>query len=370
MGISFVVGVPDSLLRELSTAFSVEMPNEHIVAANEGCAVGFAIGHYLSTETPALVYMQNSGLGNAINPLVSLADTKIYGIPMILFIGWRGEMTDEGVQISDEPQHVKQGEITLEQLKTLGISYQIVNSTSQLVELTKNAYDKSKEIMNPVALVFRKNTFQAIESRSKASLISDAIYNLSREEVIKIIIKTAPSSLPIISTTGMASRELYEAREEIGEDHNSDFLTVGGMGHASSIAQGIAKNISPSKVICIDGDGALIMHMGSMIYGSKYENYIHIVINNGAHDSVGGQKTLADDVDLSEIALACGYKNIFSVKNKVELSDIISKCDSIDGSIFIEVKCKTGFRGNLGRPKESPFINREKFMQYLQDLKP
>ncbi|QWC97186.1 phosphonopyruvate decarboxylase [Polynucleobacter paneuropaeus] len=362
LGISIITGVPDSLLKELCAAISLEMDGcGHVVAANEGSAVGFAIGGYLATGLPGLVYMQNSGLGNAINPIVSLADSQVYGIPMILVIGWRGELDLSGSQVMDEPQHIKQGQITLELLKTLGIPYQIIDANSKIEEALKNAYEVAVKDLKPVAIVVRKGAFSSLP---KQAGICDS--GLSREQAIHIVATEMPADLPIVATTGMASRELYEIRQRNNISAYGDFLTVGGMGHASAIAHGIAESDKSKKVICIDGDGALIMHMGTLIYGAKYKNLIHVVINNGAHDSVGGQPTVAQGLNLAQIASACGFDKVWSLDSADSIRAALRDSLNADASSFIEIKCKTGSRDDLGRPRDLPRENLKKIMNFLR----
>ncbi|MCB0394508.1 MAG: phosphonopyruvate decarboxylase, partial [Bdellovibrionales bacterium] len=256
--IDFATGVPDSLLKDVCAYITDHFPSDrHIIATNEGSAIGLAIGHYLSTARPALVYMQNSGLGNTINPLTSLADPKVYGIPMILMIGWRGEVV-EGEQIHDEPQHKKQGLVTLEQLDLLDIPFQVIDANSNIDEVIDELIEVTMEISGPVALVVRKGTFEKYKLKSA----NENSQLPTRESAIEKIVEVLPNEIPIVSTTGMASRELFEIRKRNNMGHQRDFLTVGGMGHALQIATGIALNKPSSKVVCIDGDGALLMHTG------------------------------------------------------------------------------------------------------------
>ncbi len=235
-GYSFAVGVPDSLLKELSNNFIKTFNNNHIISTNEGSAIGLAIGYYLGKRKPAVIYLQNSGLGNLINPLNSLANPKVYGIPMLLIIGWRGEIK-KNKQISDEPQHKFQGLITLKQLKILNVPYKIIHSkTKNIKKIIKDLRSKSLKLQSPVALVVRKNTFSKSIYKSKSKLR----YGFKREDVIKkIVLTTQKTKNIIVATTGMASRELYETRVKNKDNNKKDFLTVGGMGHASQIASGI-----------------------------------------------------------------------------------------------------------------------------------
>ena len=364
-GIGFITGVPDSLLKDVCACITTTFPaDRHVIATNEGSAVGLAIGHFLATSRPALVYMQNSGLGNIVNPVASLADPQVYGIPMVLMVGWRGEMKADGTQIHDEPQHVKQGQVTVAQLNILGIPYQLIDETTQEIglvvqELTQLALERS----GPVAILVRKNTFSSFKYTGKA----DEQTLQTRESAIKLLMDALPNDIPVVSTTGMASRELFEHRKATGNGHDRDFLTVGGMGHASQIATGIAMMRPQQKVLCIDGDGAMLMHMGSLAVSAKQPNLIHIVVNNGAHDSVGGQPTLANGLDLSKIASVCGYGVVARASSQQEIVSTLKQALQTRASTLIEITCKRGSRSDLGRPDRSPAVNKQDFMRFLQE---
>ena len=338
--VSFFTGVPDSLLRSFCAYLTDTKPASHVIAANEGGAVGLAAGHYLVTGTPALVYMQNSGQGNAVNPLCSLADTDVYGIPMVLLVGWRGEPG-----IKDEPQHVKQGKVTLSLFKTLDIPTEILpDDESSALDVARRMVALSRAESRPVALVVRKGLFAEYSLQGNKPNISA----LPREQAIEEIIKSLPEHAVVVSTTGMISREVYETRERMGQGHSHDFLVVGSMGHALMIALGIARERPDRRVFCLDGDGASIMHMGNMAIAgqSGCANLTHIVFNNAAHDSVGGQPTVGGAIDLPIIAAACGYNR--------------------EGApAFREVKVAKGARKDLGRPKEPPQVNKALFMGVL-----
>jgi len=360
--ISFVTGVPDSLLKDLCACIQNKLKKNHIIATNEGSAIGLAIGHFLATKKPALVYMQNSGLGNAINPLTSLASNEVYGIPMILLIGWRGEILKNNKQIKDEPQHKKQGKITLSQLKLLNIPYKIINSKTKKINLIiKSLKNIALKKRTPVAIVVKKNTFSKLEDSSKKYLKN----YLYREDVIKEITKEIKEKHFIVSTTGMASRELYETRKLSNQNSYKDFLTIGGMGHASQIATGIALMKPKKKIICLDGDGAALMHMGSMAISSQCKNLIHIIINNKSHDSVGGQPTKGETLDFTKISKACGYKYNKVIKQKKDIRKEIRKALNKKDNSLIVINCKKGFRKNLGRPNQSLQLRKNMFIKYL-----
>ena len=356
---SFFTGVPDSLLQNLCVSIDNDSTIKHIICANEGAGIALAAGYYLSTNNIGVVYMQNSGIGNAINPLLSLADKEVYSIPMLLIIGWRGEPG-----IKDEPQHIKQGKITTDLLDTIGVSYRIISDSTVNFEETIN--EASLFCINnnePFALIIRENTFESISNtNSKKKEL-----NMQREEAIKIILENIEKDAIIVSTTGKISRELFELREQSRQSHSSDFLTVGSMGHASQIALGIALNKPELSVYCLDGDGSAIMHMGSMgiIGTSSCYNYKHIIINNGAHDSVGGQATIAFEIDFNLIAKGLGYKTTLSAESEPELRYSLKELIKCKGPALLEVKVKTGSRNDLGRPTNTPAENKRIFMDYL-----
>jgi phosphonopyruvate decarboxylase len=359
-GINFFAGVPDSLLKNICAYITDHFDAAHnIISANEGAAVGLAAGHYLATGKPACVYMQNSGEGNIINPIASLTDQEVYNIPVLLLIGWRGR---PGVH--DEPQHVKQGKITTGLLNVMGINYEVLSKeedkASKQIEKAVNAL-KSKDMF---ALVIEKDTFE--EYKLQNVEVNDL--SMSREEAIQTVAAALGEKDCIVSTTGMISRELFEYRAAMGQGHERDFLTVGSMGHASQIALGIALAQPKRRVWCFDGDGATIMHMGSMaiIANKSPKNYIHVVFNNGAHDSVGGQPTVGLKIDLPAVAKAVGYKTVHSVDNKVDLEVILNHVIAQDGPTFLEVKVKKGNRKDLGRPTTTPIQNKEALMSFLQ----
>lgn len=361
----FYAGVPDSQLRALCD-YLIDLygtdPTHHIIAANEGNCAALAAGYHLATGKVPAVYMQNSGQGNIINPLASLLNKKVYGIPCVFVIGWRGE---PGVH--DEPQHIYQGEVTLTLLQDMEIeSFVLEKNTSE--EALCNKMSEFRELLaegKDVAIVVRKG---ALTYNKKNFYKNNHV--MLREEIIRQIVRTAGND-PIISTTGKASRELFEIREANGQGHQQDFLTVGSMGHSSSIAFGIALNKPDTKVWCIDGDGAALMHMGAMavIGQAAPDNLIHIVINNGAHESVGGMPTAAECIDLVKIAEGCGYKCIYRVSDYEELNTALEKVKNSSGLAFLEVKAAVGARSDLGRPARTPEENKKAFMVYLNECK-
>lgn len=355
--IDFFTGVPDSLLKDFCAYVADNTPaKQNIIAANEGNAIALAAGHYLATGKFGMVYMQNSGLGNAINPLTSLADPEVYSIPMLLLIGWRGEPGTK-----DEPQHIKMGKVMLGMLDKLSIPYSILDQNFE--EIIKKAKNYMSNKKSPYAIIVRKEAFDDYQLKTK----EENEYELSREEAIKIILALLNEKDIIVSTTGMASRELFELREANRQGHEKDFLTVGCMGHSSSIALGIALAIPQRQVYCFDGDGSLIMHMGSLstIGQLKPKNFRHIVFNNFAHDSVGGQPTAAFNIDIPAIAKANGYADAFSAETKEEIEYKIKKIRKINGPVLLEIRISKGARKDLGRPTITPIKNKEDFMRFL-----
>lgn len=360
-GVSFVAGVPDSLLKYFCAYISDHLPREqHVIAANEGSAVGLATGHYLASGKPALVYLQNSGLGNTINPVLSLADPAVYGIPMVLMIGWRG-----APGVKDEPQHVKQGEVTISMLESMDIPVFIGDADSNWESLVQDAVEKARDVSGPVALVVKPDTFQKYDLVSGVEASTDLP---SREAAIEGVLEHIPRNTVIVSTTGMASRELFELRIARGESHATDFLTVGSMGHASQIALGIALTQPTRPVLCLDGDGAIIMHTGALSTVGQLQprNMVHVVLNNGAHDSVGGQPTASTNVDFVQLAKASGYSRAITVDTVAKIGGAIAEAFSAGEPTFVELRIRPGARSNLGRPTSSPRENKAAFMETLR----
>ena len=361
----FYTGVPDSQLKALCNylmnTYGID-PKHHVIAANEGNCTALAAGYHLATGKVPVVYMQNSGEGNIINPVASLLSDRCYAIPVIFVIGWRGE---PGVH--DEPQHKYQGEVTVKLLEDMEITPFVVGQDTTAEELTEvmAGFRKILDSGKCVAFVIRKG---ALSYDGKVAYSNDN--TMMREDIIKHIAAVTGED-PIVSTTGKASRELFETRVANGQSHKYDFLTVGSMGHTSSIALGVAVNKPETKIWCVDGDGAVLMHMGSMaVMGSnKPHNIVHIVINNASHETVGGQPTVAGDIDLVAIAKACGYPNAVCVDNFDDLDAELKAAKERDELSLIEVKCAIGARADLGRPTTTALENKEHFMEYLSELK-
>ena len=361
IGADFFTGVPDSQLKSLCNYLMNTYGTDnrhHIIAANEGNCTAIAAGYHLATGKTPVIYMQNSGQGNVINPVASLLNDNVYAIPTIFVIGWRGEPG-----IKDEPQHIYQGQVTIKLLDDMDIKSFIVSSDTTETELKDAMASFKKELNNgkSVAFVIRKS---ALEYNEKVKYTNN--YTMNREEIIRHIVKVS-NDAPIVSTTGKASRELFEIREENNQGHQYDFLTVGSMGHSSSIALGIALQKPEEKIWCLDGDGAALMHLGAMavIGANKPNNFIHIVINNEAHETVGGMPTVAKRIDICGIAKACGYEYIASVDNFEDLDKELLNCKNANKLCLLEIKSTIGARADLGRPTTTAIENKVNFMNYL-----
>jgi phosphonopyruvate decarboxylase len=360
-GVGFFTGVPDSLLKDICAYITDQtLPTQHVIAANEGAALALASGAYLATGRPALVYLQNSGLGNLVNPLTSLTDPDVYAIPALLLIGWRGE---PGVH--DEPQHRKQGRVTLSTLDALEIPHVVLSDENEAAARdVAAALALAQERSAPVALVVRKGTFAPY----KLKKVAPDQFALKREDALKRVLEALQDRDVVVSTTGMASREVFEHRVATRAGHGRDFLTVGCMGHSSQIALGIAIAKPERFVCCLDGDGAVLMHLGSLaiVGATRPKNLCHVVINNGAHDSVGGQPTVGFVVDLPAIAAACRYACVRSTSSGAEIPALLAELRSVAGPTLLEIKVAKGSRPDLGRPTTTPVDNKREFMAYLQ----
>lgn len=361
-GVSFFAGIPDSLLKQICACITDTLPaQDHIIAANEGAAVGLAIGHHIATGNVPLIYMQNSGLGNIVNPIMSLASNEVYGIPILVMIGWRGE---PGVK--DEPQHVHQGRVTPATLDAMEMPYVVLSDDDDTARTqVADAVERARAGNMPVGVLVRKGTFDSYTAAKPAK----PNLTLEREEAIVLAADATEDNAAIVCTTGMPSRELFEHRARTGGKHETDFLTVGGMGHASQIAMGIALKKPNRPIYCFDGDGASLMHMGSMaiVGNSGLSNFVHIVLNNGAHESVGGQPTVGFDINLTQIASACGYASAVSVDAADAVGPAIAAAQAADGPAFIEIRVLPGHRADIGRPTTTPQQNKAALMGFLED---
>ena len=363
-GIDFFTGVPDSQLKGLcDTLFATYgvSSKQHIVAANEGNAIALCAGHYLATGRPGLCYMQNSGLGNAVNPIASLMDEQVYGLPCLLVVGWRGE---PGVH--DEPQHVKQGQITLSQLELLDVPYMVLDKTMTDADFDAAFADIRAHLAagRTAAIVVKKG---ALTCSMKPKYGNS--HAMTREDAVDVIARLAGKRDVIVSTTGKLSRELFELREAAKDSHERDFLTVGSMGHASMIALGIALSQPDRRVWCLDGDGAALMHLGAMaVLGQKKPaNLVHVVINNAAHETVGGMPVCEGALNLTGMAMSAGYRHVSRAGSEMELYQAVDAAMSAGELAFIEVLCAVGARDDLGRPTTTPQQNRDALMKFLQE---
>lgn len=363
IGITTIAGVPDSTLKEFCDAVRADNGKEfkHYVTANEGAAVGLAAGEYLGAGRPCMVYLQNSGLGNIINPLASIANREVYGIPMLFVVGWRGEPGKK-----DEPQHVFQGKITCALLEVMDVPYAVIDDATteeELREILVKAAGQMRE-GRQYALIVKKGTFE-----KEQVFVWENGYSLVREQALKIILEKLYCDSYIVSTTGKISRELYEQSDALYGEHDRIFMTVGGMGHASMIAYGIAQTDPSRKIICVDGDGAALMHMGALAFLAKQspENLLHIVINNAAHESVGAMPTGYCGQTYANIARECGYKAVYSVASAEQLARVLAETKNVRALTMIEVMVSLESRKDLGRPKESAAENGQSFMRELLD---
>lgn len=358
--IDVFAGVPDSLLQDFAAYIESASPaSRHIITANEGNAVAIAGGYHIATGKFAAVYLQNSGLGNMVNPLLSLADEAVYGLPMLLIIGWRGEPGTE-----DEPQHVTQGRLNNPLLEMMGIEYAVLDPGSWR-EQVDWAVAQLREVSKPVAIVVRKGVFEKFAPAERVTAFA-----LKREDALEAIIDAIDPSDFIVSTTGKTSREVFEIRERRGDDHSQDFLTVGGMGHASSIALGMCLG-TDRRVYCIDGDGAFLMHLGAAVIAAQQhrENFRYVLVNNGAHESVGGQPTVAFDIDIPAILTAAGFSAVETVREPADLPAAVRRLADNSGTALV-IEVAQGSRANLGRPTRSPAENKFDMMREFQGETP
>ncbi len=359
-GVDFWTGVPDSLLKSLCAYVSDHAePRRHVIAANEGGAVAIAGGHYLATGSPAVVYLQNSGIGNALNPLISLADSAVYGLPMLLLVGWRGEPGTV-----DEPQHLKQGAATIPLLEAAGVPFSILPDNESAAAATiVSAIESTVASSTPHALVIRKGTFAPYTPNAAR----ENALPMTREEAIIAVTEAVEDTAVVIATTGKTSRELYEHRARTGSNADRDFLTVGSMGHASQIALGIDMSSDDRPVWVLDGDGALLMHLGAIgtIAEHASRHFKHVVLNNQVHDSVGGQPTATTRLELPDLARAAGYRHAASVSDPAALPPALALLRDAAGPALLEIRVRPGARADLGRPTSTPGENKIRLMKFL-----
>ena len=355
--LDFFAGVPDSFLKELCSCIRGNSNGKsNIITANEGNAIAVVSGYHLSSGKYGVVYMQNSGIGNAVNPLLSLADEEVYSIPMLLIVGWRGEPN-----IKDEPQHKKQGKVTLSLFEVMGIETVILDENYE--EQVDYCYDYMEKNNKPIAIIVKKDTFTEYKLEQEISE-----YTLTRERTLECIIDNLNDNDYVVSTTGKTTREIFEIREKNKQEHNKDFLTIGAMGHASSIAYGISIN-TDKNVYCIDGDGSFLMHLGSLpiVAQNANSNFKYVLINNGAHDSVGGQPTVAFDIMINEVLKAVGFKNVFEATTEEEVNNSMDSLKYSNELSALIIYTKQGSRKDLGRPTISTIDNKLSFMKKIRE---
>ena len=347
---NFYTGVPDSVLKELSSSLQKTSKKNHIIATNEGAAVSIGIGHYLSTKKIPVIYMQNSGLSNALNPLISIAHHKVYSIPLILIIGWRGSP-----RVKDEPQHNVKGKITEQILKLLNIKYTILRSVSDISKFDKQI-KSAKKNKSIVACLIEQGSLE----KNKNTIKKKDFYSLNKEFFLKNLLDNLKKNTKIISSTGYNSRELMYLRKKYEYKNSKDFYMVGGMGHTSSVALGYSLS-TKNKTICLDGDGSLLMHLGSIKTAGSFanKNFKYILLNNNVHDSVGGQSTYANDIDFEKLSKSFGFKKFYSINNKRNLKTIIKKFLLENDLSFLEVKVANSKIKNLPRPTDLIKIKNE-----------
>ena len=360
--ITFFTGVPDSLLKEFNNVIQKNTePQNHHITANEGSAIALATGYNLATKNIPLVYLQNSGFGNMINPLMSLASDKVYSIPMLIIVGWRGEPG-----IKDEPQHLSQGECMVDLINSLKIPFNILsNNIDDSKKIIDSTIESIKLTSKPHIILVKKNTFQKYSN--KIDIINN--YPIYRKEAIEHVVNFFNKDI-ILSTTGKISRELLETINEKKLSQDNIFLNVGAMGHVSMISLGIAMN-TKKRVICLDGDGSVLMHMGNLtnIGTSNCSNLIHIVLNNGMHESVGIQPTKGFDINISEIARKCGYSDPIIIDKEDQISNIFNYISSnkLVGPILVEIRInnKVNYSHELARPKDLPIERKNNFIEFI-----
>ena len=364
-GVDFYAGVPDSLLKDFCALVTDTAPSQrHVITANEGGAMALAAGYHLASRRFGCVYMQNSGFGNTVNPLTSLVDPEVYAIPMLLVVGWRGEPGKK-----DEPQHVKMGRVQVPLAKALEIEHEVLPADDAgAAAAVGRAVAWMREKNAPYALLVRAGTFDKYKLKSQRP--TPATYDLTREDAISLLADQVTAGAPravFVCTTGMPSRELFEHRVKHSQDRSSDFLTVGSMGHASQIALGVALERRDRPVYCLDGDGAALMHLGGLATIAQLgpDNYHHVILNNAAHDSVGGQPTVGFEVDFCAIATACGYKSVLRATTRDDLLAALPGFVASKGPTLLEVRIKTGARADVGRPTATPRESKDLFMKNL-----
>ena len=361
LGVKFFTGVPDSLLNDFCLYMTNNIPDSrHVMAANEGNAIGIAAGNYMATGNIPVVYMQNSGIGNAANPLLSLTHDCVYGIPMILVIGWRGDPS-----INDHAQHKKQGELTPVLMKDMDIPYEILDSDDTVIDKFTWAVNKAKEISSPVALIAKKAILT--QKEKKQTYAESPLMN--REEAIAAVIDVFGEDAVYLGTTGRATREVNEQLKLHGIGEGHEWQNVGSMGHVSSVGLGLALGRPDKRIVVFDGDAAAVMHLGALATNCRYKapNLIHIVLNNGVNESVGGQQSAGQLIDLTGVANSCGYRNVgHAIKTKEELQNVIKTLPGNDMPTFVDVHVRQGIRPDMPKLNINHKGQKEALMNQLK----
>lgn len=348
--INFFTGVPDSVLKNLTYKFK----KNHISVNNEGTAVSLAAGYYLATGKLPCVYMQNSGLGNAINPLISITNKNIYSIPSILIIGWRGSPNSK-----DEPQHQVMGKKTKQILKLLGIKYFVARNKKDLEKFEKMIeYSRSK--LTSIACLIERSSIKNKKSKTQKKIINK--YKVYRYNFIKELVDLIKIKSNVISSTGFISRELDHILSKKKYLNIKPFYMVGGMGHSASLTLGVSLK-SKKQNICLDGDGALLMHLGSLGIVKKYgkKNFKYILLRNDTHESVGCQPTNSTHINYKILSKSFGFRKYLLITKELDFKNVVKKLINSPGPSFLEVRIKNGSISNLGRPKNLKFV-KKKFM--------
>ena len=359
-GVKFFTGVPDSLLNDFCLYMMNNIPDSrHVMAANEGNAISIAAGNYMATGNIPLVYMQNSGIGNATNPLLSLTHDCVYGIPLIMVIGWRGDPS-----INDHAQHKKQGELTPVLMKDMDIPYEILDNDDTVIEKFTWAVNKAREISSPVALIAKK----AILTQKEKKQVYPESPLMNREEAVSAVIDVFGEDAVYLGTTGRATREVHEQLRMHGISEGHEWQNVGSMGHVSSVGLGLALALPDKRIVVFDGDAAVVMHMGSLATNCRYKasNLIHVVLNNGVNESVGGQQSAGQLIDLTGVAKSCGYRNVgHAIKTKEELQHVLKTLPGNDMPTFVDVYVRQGIRPDMPKLNINHKEQKEALMKYL-----
>jgi phosphonopyruvate decarboxylase len=342
-----IMGVPCSVFKHFLNFIINKKSFEHYACSSEGESLGLAAGFAMAGKYP-IIYMQNDGYGNVINPLSSLQ--LMYELPALLMISWRGEPGKK-----DAPQHKLMGETLLGLLEIFDIPYAVVNKGNIESEIV-NAKKYMKKKQKPYALIFKKGTIENFEVKKEESKLNN------RYDYLEILKNCLNKYDIILGTTGFTGRELFQT-----VSCNSKFYMMGSMGCLSSMGLGLAKSYHKKTVYVLDGDGALLMKLGSLSTIGNYQpdNLIHICFDNNQYESTGGQKTTASTTNFVKLAEACNYKKAIMIDNTSHFEKIISKISLLEKPLFLHIKITSGTIENLKRPSFSPIEMKKKFMESL-----